>query len=69
MYTRDPLLKIFWYLISERIILQVYFLPFAFVMDESSILAHCVVVFFVTFAFIGLEAVAIEVDDPFGHDG
>eukprot|EP00804_Cyclotella_cryptica_P005919 CCRYP_000184-RB/>CCRYP_000184-RB protein AED:0.07 eAED:0.07 QI:348/1/1/1/1/1/5/513/338 len=47
----------------------VYFLPFALVMDESSVLAHCVIVFVVTFAFIGLEAVAIEVDDPFGHDG
>jgi hypothetical protein len=29
--------------------------------DESSILAHCFIVFFVTFAFIGLELVAIEV--------
>jgi hypothetical protein len=34
--------------------------------DPSSVLAHSFVVFFVTFAFCGLELVAIEVDDPFG---
>ena len=36
--------------------------------DGSSIFAHCLVVFFLTFAFIGLEYVAMEVDDPFGDD-
>lgn len=46
----------------------VFLLPVVLMEDESSVMAHCFVVFFVTFAFIGLELVAIEVDDPFGHD-
>ncbi|KAL3777409.1 hypothetical protein ACHAWO_004764 [Cyclotella atomus] len=46
----------------------VFLLPLVLMEDPSSVLAHSFVVFFVTFAFCGLELVAIEVDDPFGND-
>jgi predicted membrane chloride channel (bestrophin family) len=36
--------------------------------DPSPIYIHCIGTFFVTAAFIGLELVSIELDDPFGHD-
>lgn len=46
----------------------VFLVPVVLMSDGSSIFAHCVVVFFLTFAFIGLEYVAMEIDDPFGDD-
>ena len=46
----------------------VFLVPVVLMSDGSSIFAHCLVVFFLTFAFIGLEYVAMEVDDPFGDD-
>lgn len=49
-----------------KLLPQVFLLPLVLMEDASSVLAHSFVVFFVTFAFCGLELVAIEVDDPFG---
>lgn len=46
----------------------VFTLPFALDSDASDIVAHCIVVFLLTFAFMGLETVSLELDDPFGHD-
>eukprot|EP00581_Thalassiosira_minuscula_P012133 CAMPEP_0183711598 /NCGR_PEP_ID=MMETSP0737-20130205/7070_1 /TAXON_ID=385413 /ORGANISM="Thalassiosira miniscula, Strain CCMP1093" /LENGTH=374 /DNA_ID=CAMNT_0025940155 /DNA_START=113 /DNA_END=1237 /DNA_ORIENTATION=+ len=46
----------------------VFTIPFAMVGDRSSVLAHCFVVFLLTFGFVGLELVAIEMDNPFGED-
>ncbi|KAL7540225.1 hypothetical protein ACHAWF_012542 [Thalassiosira exigua] len=46
----------------------VFTLPIAIESDSSTVLIHCVVVFLLTFAFMGLETVSLELDDPFGHD-
>ena len=42
--------------------------PFALLEDTSKPIAHSVVIFFLTFGFMGMEYVAIELDDPFGRD-
>jgi predicted membrane chloride channel (bestrophin family) len=46
--------------------LYVFTMPFVFLADESSIFAHCFAVFVITYGFVGLEFVAIEMDNPFG---
>jgi predicted membrane chloride channel (bestrophin family) len=46
----------------------VFTIPFALLSDKSTILAHCVEVFILTYGFMGLELVAIEMDNPFGDD-
>jgi len=43
-------------------------IPFALIKDNSKLVAHCIIVFFLTFGFMGLEHVSIELDDPFGND-
>ena len=48
--------------------LYVFTVPFVLLGDQSSILAHCFIVFVLTYGFVGLETVAIELDDPFGDD-
>eukprot|EP00980_Cylindrotheca_fusiformis_P003378 scaffold751_cov87-Cylindrotheca_fusiformis.AAC.3 len=48
--------------------LWVYTLPFALSSDSSTLYVHCIVVFLLTYAFMGLETVSLELDDPFGHD-
>lgn len=42
--------------------LFVFTVPFVMVSDKSSDLAHCFVVFLLTYGFVGLEMVAIELD-------
>ena len=46
----------------------VYTVPFALLSDNSSPIAHCVVIFILTYGFMGLEYVSIELDNPFGED-
>jgi predicted membrane chloride channel (bestrophin family) len=48
--------------------LYVYTIPFVLLNDESSLLVHCVMVIVFTYGFIGLELIAIELDNPFGAD-
>jgi predicted membrane chloride channel (bestrophin family) len=36
--------------------------------DSSSGLVHCIVIFVLTYGFMGLEIVSIELEDPFGDD-
>ena len=48
--------------------LYVFTVPFAMLSDKSSDLAHCFMVFVLTYGFVGLEVVAIELDNPFGND-
>lgn len=49
--------------------LFVFSLPFVVLMDDGSgAIAHYIAVFVMTFGFVGLEFVAIELDDPFGDD-
>jgi predicted membrane chloride channel (bestrophin family) len=45
--------------------LFVFTVPFVMVSDKSSDLAHCFVVFLLTYGFVGLEMVAIELDSTF----
>ena len=46
----------------------VFTIPFAFLSDKSPLVAHCFEVFLLTYGFVGLELVAIELDNPFGDD-
>jgi hypothetical protein len=48
--------------------LWVYTLPFVLSSDSSTLFVHCAIVFLLTYAFMGLETVSLELDDPFGHD-
>lgn len=50
------------------VFLYVFTVPFVMLSDASSDLAHCVMVFLMTYGFVGLETVAIELDNPFGDD-
>ena len=45
----------------------VFSLPFALMSNREGIFAY-LLIFFVTYGFIGLEFVSIELDDPFGTD-
>jgi predicted membrane chloride channel (bestrophin family) len=44
----------------------VFTLPFALLSDVTSPLAHVGVIFLITYGYLGLETVAMELDDPFG---
>jgi len=46
----------------------VFTLPLALVNDPSAPAVHAITVFLVTYGFLGLETVSIELDDPFGDD-
>lgn len=48
--------------------LYLYSIPLILVADESSLIAHCFAVFLMTYGFMGLEMIAIALDDPFGDD-
>lgn len=48
--------------------LYVFTVPFVLLRDDSSVFAHCFAVFLLTYGFMGLEVVAIELDNPFGDD-
>lgn len=48
------------------LLFYIFTLPFALLSDISSPYVHLVVIFFLTYGFVGLEIVAVELDDPFG---
>lgn len=48
--------------------LYVFTVPLVLLQDDSSNVAHCFMVFLLTYGFMGLEDVAIELDNPFGSD-
>ncbi|CAB9518082.1 Zinc finger, RAN-binding domain containing 2 [Seminavis robusta] len=48
--------------------LYIFTVPLVFVKDESSIYAHCFAIFLMTYGFMGLEMIAIALDNPFGDD-
>lgn len=48
--------------------LYVFTVPFVLLKDSSNLLAHCSMAFVLTYGFVGLELIAIELDDPFGDD-
>jgi putative membrane protein len=53
-----------------RTILFVYIftLPLALSSDIQEVVPFLLTIFFITYGFIGLELIAIEIDDPFGTD-
>lgn len=50
------------------VFLWAYTLPWVLYHDDISIPSLIVLVFFITYAFVGLEFVSIELDDPYGDD-
>lgn len=46
----------------------VYLLPFSLVADFERLIPLLIIIFFITYGFVGLEYVSIELDDPFGDD-
>jgi len=52
------------------VLIYVYTLPFVFLKDnpEHEMFEHCVILFLLTYSFLGLELASIELDDPFGKD-
>jgi predicted membrane chloride channel (bestrophin family) len=48
--------------------LYVFTVPFVMLSDKSNYFAHCFSVFLLTYGFMGLEVVAIQLDNPFGDD-
>jgi|JI8StandDraft_2_1071088.scaffolds.fasta_scaffold323911_1 hypothetical protein len=42
--------------------------PFALLSDPSIAIVHCIEIFVLTYGFMGLETVSIELDNPFGDD-
>jgi predicted membrane chloride channel (bestrophin family) len=50
----------------------VFTVPFALLSaDDTSVLsavAHCLVTFALTFGFVGMDLISIQLDDPFGED-
>mmetsp|Transcript_23002 Transcript_23002/g.33952 ORF Transcript_23002/g.33952 Transcript_23002/m.33952 type:complete len:369 (-) Transcript_23002:106-1212(-) len=46
----------------------VFTVSFVLLKDDSSALTHCITIFILTFGFMGLEYVSIELDNPFGED-
>ena len=52
------------------VLIYVFTLPMIFLKDDPSpfLFEHCLVVFLLTYGFVGLELVSIELDNPFGND-
>lgn len=48
--------------------IYLYTLPFALLDQADSTWVHATVVFLVTYGFLGLESVSIQMDNPFGDD-
>jgi predicted membrane chloride channel (bestrophin family) len=46
----------------------IFTIPLVFLQDKASVVYHCIAVFVITYGFVGLEMVAIAIDDPFGTD-
>ena len=50
------------------VFLWVFTLPLSLETDGAGIFARCFIVFFLTFAYLGLELMSIQLEDPFGSD-
>ena len=48
--------------------LWVFTLPLAMSSDDGSIVYHIFFIFFITYAFVGLEMISPHLETPFGHD-
>lgn len=50
------------------LLVWIYTLPFALVNVITKLAPLLILIFFITFGFVGLEQVSIELDDPYGDD-
>ena len=52
------------------VLIYVFTLPLIFLKEdpENLLVEHCAIIFLLTYGFVGLELVSIELDDPFGKD-
>ena len=51
------------------VMIYVFTLPLVFLGDSNStFIEDCITTFMLTYGFIGLDATAVELDDPFGDD-
>lgn len=50
------------------LVIWLMFLPLGLVKDEYPLWGICMLTFLLTFGFLGLEYVSIEMNDPFGTD-
>lgn len=48
--------------------LWVFSLPFSLTHDIDNPIQNCIMMFVITYGFLGLEYVSLELDDPFGDD-
>jgi len=48
--------------------LWIFTLPLSLQSNQAGVVSHCFTVFFLTYAFLGLEVMSIELEDPFGSD-
>lgn len=48
------------------LLFYIFTVPFALLSDVSEPVIHLLVIFFLTYGFVGLEIIALELDDPFG---
>lgn len=46
----------------------IFTLPFALATDIQQTLPYILIIFIITYGFVGLELISIEIDDPFGQD-
>lgn len=57
---------------STLLFFYLFTVPFALLSaDDKSAIAgasHCLIVFVLTYGFMGMEFVSIQLDDPFGDD-
>jgi predicted membrane chloride channel (bestrophin family) len=52
------------------VLIYVFTLPLIFLKEDPGhlLFEHCAIIFLLTYGFVGLELVSIELDDPFGTD-
>ena len=50
------------------LIFYIFSLPLALANDFTSPVPYLVIIFFITYGFMGMELVCVEIDDPFGID-
>eukprot|EP00594_Rhizosolenia_setigera_P000271 CAMPEP_0178946552 /NCGR_PEP_ID=MMETSP0789-20121207/4352_1 /TAXON_ID=3005 /ORGANISM="Rhizosolenia setigera, Strain CCMP 1694" /LENGTH=264 /DNA_ID=CAMNT_0020626563 /DNA_START=367 /DNA_END=1161 /DNA_ORIENTATION=- len=46
----------------------IYTLPLCLMVDQESVIPQLIIMFLITFGFIGLDFVVLELEDPFGND-
>jgi len=50
------------------LIIYIFTLPLALANDVTSLIPYLLLIFFITYGFIGMELICVEIDDPFGDD-